>query len=71
MVASKDSKVKGFVYATSSSTYGDYPGLPKVEDKTGKPLSPYAVTKDVNELYANDFATTYVFKTIGFSNFTV
>ena len=71
LVASKDSKVKGFVYATSSSTYGDYPGLPKVEDKTGKPLSPYAVTKAVNELYANVFANTYGFKTIGLRYFNV
>jgi UDP-N-acetylglucosamine 4-epimerase len=71
LVASKDSKVKGFVYATSSSTYGDYPGLPKVEDKTGKPLSPYAVTKTVNELYANVFANTYGFKTIGLRYFNV
>jgi len=71
LVASKDSKVKGFVYATSSSTYGDYPGLPKIEDKTGKPLSPYAVTKAVNELYANVFASTYGFKTIGLRYFNV
>jgi len=71
LVASKESKVKGFVYATSSSTYGDYPGLPKVEDKTGKPLSPYAVTKAVNELYANVFANTYGFKTIGLRYFNV
>ena len=71
LVASKDSKVKSFVYATSSSTYGDYPGLPKVEDKTGKLLSPYAVTKAVNELYANVFANTYGFNTIGLRYFNV
>ena len=62
LVASKDANVKRFVYAASSSTYGDHPDLPKVEDKTGKPLSPYAVTKVVNELYANVFAKTYGFK---------
>ena len=71
LIASKDSKVKSFVYATSSSTYGDDPGLPKVEDKTGKLLSPYAVTKAVNELYANVFAYTYGFKTIGLRYFNV
>jgi len=59
LVAARDAKVKRFVYAASSSTYGDHPGLPKVEDKIGKPLSPYAVTKYVNELYADVFARTY------------
>jgi UDP-N-acetylglucosamine 4-epimerase len=71
LVASKDSKVKSFVYASSSSTYGDDRGLPKIEDKTGKLLSPYAVTKAVNELYANVFANTYGFKTIGLRYFNV
>ena len=71
LVASKDAKVKRFVYAASSSTYGDHPDLPKVEDKTGKPLSPYAVTKAVNELYANVFAETYGFKTIGLRYFNI
>ena len=71
LVASKDANVKRFVYAASSSTYGDHPDLPKVEDKTGKPLSPYAVTKAVNELYANVFAKTYGFKTIGLRYFNI
>ena len=56
LVAARDARVKRFVYAASSSTYGDHPGLPKVEDDIGKPLSPYAVTKLVNELYADVFA---------------
>ncbi len=55
LVAARDAKVKRFVYATSSSTYGDHPGLPKVKDTIGKPLIPYAVTKYVNELYADVF----------------
>ena len=71
LVASKDAKVKRFVYAASSSTYGDHPDLPKVEDKIGSPLSPYAVTKIVNELYANVFAKTYGFKTIGLRYFNI
>jgi UDP-N-acetylglucosamine/UDP-N-acetylgalactosamine 4-epimerase len=71
LVASKDAKVKRFVYAASSSTYGDHPDLPKVEDKIGNPLSPYAVTKVVNELYANVFAKTYGFKTIGLRYFNI
>lgn len=71
LVASKDSHVKRFVYAASSSTYGDHPALPKVEDAIGKPLSPYAVTKYVNELYADVFARTYGFKTIGLRYFNV
>ena len=71
LVASKDANVKRFVYASSSSTYGDHPDLPKVEDKTGNPLSPYAVTKAVNELYANVFAKTYGFKTIGLRYFNI
>jgi UDP-N-acetylglucosamine 4-epimerase len=71
LVAARDAKVKRFVYAASSSTYGDHPGLPKVEDKIGKPLSPYAVTKYVNELYADVFARTYNFNTIGLRYFNV
>lgn len=71
LVAARDAKVKRFVYAASSSTYGDHPALPKVEDKIGKPLSPYAVTKYVNELYADVFARTYDFKTIGLRYFNV
>jgi len=71
LVASKDAKVKRFVYAASSSTYGDHPDLPKVEDKIGNPLSPYAVTKLVNELYAQVFAKTYNFNTIGLRYFNI
>jgi UDP-N-acetylglucosamine 4-epimerase len=71
LVASKDVKVKRFVYAASSSTYGDHPDLPKVEGKIGNPLSPYAVTKVVNELYAQVFAKTYNFKTIGLRYFNI
>jgi len=71
LVAARDAKVKRLVYAASSSTYGDYPDLPKVEDKIGKPLSPYAVTKLVNELYADVFARTYSFKTIGLRYFNI
>lgn len=71
LVAARDSQVKRFVYAASSSTYGDHPDLPKEEDKIGKPLSPYAVTKLVNELYADVFAKTYGFKTIGLRYFNI
>jgi UDP-N-acetylglucosamine 4-epimerase len=71
LVGSKDANVKRFVYAASSSTYGDHPDLPKVEDKIGSPLSPYAVTKVVNELYAQVFAKTYGFKTIGLRYFNI
>lgn len=71
LVAARDAGVKRFVYAASSSTYGDHPDLPKVEDKIGKPLSPYAVTKVVNELYASVFARTYNFKTIGLRYFNI
>jgi UDP-N-acetylglucosamine 4-epimerase len=71
LVAARDAKVKRFVYAASSSTYGDHPGLPKVEDKIGKPLSPYAVTKYVNELYADVFARTYGFNAIGLRYFNI
>ncbi|MDC3262014.1 GDP-mannose 4,6-dehydratase [Candidatus Pseudothioglobus singularis] len=71
LVVAKDAKVKRFVYAASSSTYGDHPDLPKVEDRIGNPLSPYAVTKVVNELYANVFAKTYGFKVIGLRYFNI
>ena len=71
LVAARDADVKRFVYAASSSTYGDHPDLPKVEDKIGNPLSPYAVTKVVNELYAKVFARTYGFKTIGLRYFNI
>lgn len=71
LVAARDADVKRFVYAASSSTYGDHPDLPKVEDRIGKPLSPYAVTKLVNELYADVFARTYGFKTIGLRYFNI
>lgn len=71
LVAARDARVKSFTYAASSSTYGDHPGLPKVEDVIGKPLSPYAVTKYVNELYADVFARTYGFTTIGLRYFNV
>ncbi len=71
LVAARDAGVKRFVYAASSSTYGDHPGLPKVEDKIGNPLSPYAVTKVVNEQYASVFARCYDFKTIGLRYFNI
>lgn len=71
LVASKDAGVKRFVYAASSSTYGDSESLPKVEDKIGKPLSPYAITKYVNELYAEIFSNTYGLETIGLRYFNV
>jgi UDP-N-acetylglucosamine 4-epimerase len=71
LVAARDAKVRRFVYAASSSTYGDHPDLPKMEDKIGKPLSPYAVTKLVNELYTDVFAKTYNFKTIGLRYFNI
>ena len=71
LVAARDAGVARFVYAASSSTYGDHPDLPKVEDKIGKPLSPYAVTKLVNELYADVFARTYGFKAIGLRYFNI
>ena len=71
LVAARDAKVKRFVYAASSSTYGDHPDLPKVEDEIGNPLSPYAVTKLVNELYATVFARTYGFNTIGLRYFNI
>ena len=71
LVAARDAGVKRFVYAASSSTYGDHPGLPKVEDTIGKPLSPYAVTKYVNELYADVFARCYGMQSIGLRYFNV
>jgi UDP-N-acetylglucosamine 4-epimerase len=71
LLAARDAKVKRFVYAASSSTYGDHQALPKVEDIIGKPLSPYSVTKYVNELYADVFARTYGFNTIGLRYFNV
>ena len=71
LVASRDERIKRFVYAASSSTYGDSKALPKVEDVIGKPLSPYAITKYVNELYANVFAKTYGMECIGLRYFNV
>lgn len=71
LIAARDAGVKRFVYAASSSTYGDSVSLPKVEDKIGKPLSPYAITKYVNELYADVFARTYNFDSIGLRYFNV
>lgn len=71
LVAARDAKVERFVYAASSSTYGDHPGLPKVEDCIGKPLSPYAVTKYVNELYADVFARSYGMSVVGLRYFNV
>ncbi|TKB46149.1 NAD-dependent epimerase/dehydratase family protein [Thalassotalea mangrovi] len=71
LVAAKDEQVDSFTYAASSSTYGDHPALPKVEENIGNPLSPYAVTKYVNELYADVFARTYNFKTTGLRYFNV
>ncbi|MEW6983308.1 NAD-dependent epimerase/dehydratase family protein [Colwelliaceae bacterium 6471] len=71
LVAAKEEGVETFVYAASSSTYGDHPALPKVEENIGKPLSPYAVTKYVNELYADVFKKTYDLNTIGLRYFNV
>lgn len=71
LVAARDAKVRCFVYAASSSTYGDHADLPKVEDKIGKPISPYAVTKLVNELYAQVFSEAYGLKSIGLRYFNV
>ena len=71
LVASRDAKVKRFIYAASSSTYGDSESLPKVEENIGKPLSPYAITKYVNELYAEIFSKTYGLETIGLRYFNV
>ncbi|MBF6616461.1 MAG: Vi polysaccharide biosynthesis UDP-N-acetylglucosaminuronic acid C-4 epimerase TviC [Candidimonas sp.] len=71
LVAARDAEVQSFVYAASSSTYGDHEALPKVEDRIGRPLSPYAVTKYVNELYADVFARAYGFGSIGLRYFNV
>lgn len=71
LVAARDAQVKRFVYAASSSTYGDHPGLPKVEDRIGKPLSPYAVTKLVNELYADVFGRCYGMESVGLRYFNI
>ena len=71
LVAARDAKVKSFTYAASSSTYGDHPALPKKEENIGNPLSPYAVTKYVNELYAEVFSRTYGFHCIGLRYFNV
>ncbi|WP_296557338.1 SDR family oxidoreductase [Pigmentiphaga sp.] len=71
LVAARDNEVRNFVYAASSSTYGDHPALPKTEDTIGKPLSPYAVTKLVNELYADVFSKNYGFSSIGLRYFNV
>jgi UDP-N-acetylglucosamine 4-epimerase len=71
LVAARDANIESFTYAASSSTYGDHPALPKVEENIGNPLSPYAVTKYVNELYADVFAHTYNFNTIGLRYFNI
>ncbi|MBK9389770.1 MAG: SDR family oxidoreductase [Bacteroidetes bacterium] len=71
LFASKEAGVKRFIYAASSSTYGDHPDLPKIEDKIGSPLSPYAITKYVNELYADIFSKTYGIEVIGLRYFNV
>ena len=71
LIASREAKVKRFVYAASSSTYGDSKSLPKIEDKIGSPLSPYAITKYVNELYADVFSKTYGLETVGLRYFNV
>ncbi len=71
LVAARDAGVKSFTYAASSSTYGDHPALPKVEENIGRPLSPYAVTKYINELYADVFARSYGFHCIGLRYFNV
>ncbi len=71
LIAARDAQVQSFTYAASSSTYGDHPDLPKVEDRIGNPLSPYAVTKYVNELYAQVFARTYGFRCVGLRYFNV
>lgn len=71
LVSAKEENVESFTYAASSSTYGDHPALPKTEENIGNPLSPYAVTKYVNELYADVFSRTYAFNTIGLRYFNV
>ena len=71
LISARDSKIKNFIYAGSSSTYGDHEALPKVENVIGKPKNPYSITKFVNELYADTFAEHYNFKTIGLRYFNV
>ena len=71
LVAARDAGVQRFVYAASSSTYGDHPALPKIEERIGRPLSPYAVTKYVNELYADVFARCYGLQTVGLRYFNI
>jgi len=71
LFAAKESGIKRFIYAASSSTYGDHPDLPKVEDKIGSPLSPYAITKYVDELFANNFSKTYDIDIVGLRYFNV
>jgi len=71
LFASKEAKVKRFIYAASSSTYGDHPDLPKVEEKIGKPMSPYGITKYVDELFATNFSATYNIEVIGLRYFNV
>jgi len=71
LTAARDAKVRAFVYAASGSIYGDHPGLPKVEDQIGRPLSPYAITKYVNEMYADVFARAYGFGSVGLRYFNV
>ena len=71
MIAARDNKVKRFIYASSSSVYGDEPNLPKIEDRIGKPLSPYAITKKVNELYARNFYELYKLPVIGLRYFNI
>tara|TARA_Y100001980_G_C14462028_1_gene243744 strand:- start:275 stop:946 length:672 start_codon:yes stop_codon:yes gene_type:complete len=71
LIASRDAQVSSFTYAASSSTYGDHPALPKEEKNIGNPLSPYAVTKQVNELYSHAFSLNYGFKTIGLRYFNI
>lgn len=71
LLAARDAKIKRFVYAASSSTYGDHPGLPKVEERIGNPLSPYAVTKFADELYAQVFGRCYGLETVGLRYFNV
>jgi UDP-N-acetylglucosamine/UDP-N-acetylgalactosamine 4-epimerase len=71
LFAAKEARVKRFIYAASSSTYGDHPDLPKVEDKIGSPLSPYAITKYVNELFASNFSKNYGIDVIGLRYFNV
>ncbi len=71
MIAARDNKVKRFIYASSSSVYGDEPNLPKIEGKVGKPLSPYAITKKVNELYARNFYELYKLPVIGLRYFNI